>query len=152
MSKENDIDFDPNAPVATDWTVPDFSGAQPYTVNKRLSDYHIPSCSLGEYIVDDSNFVPMSEALKQLDRLPPASGSVLDGYYDFPKGKDDGRRVPALRDLHEYNDIAEISSVINEQVSEIRSKAKKIQENIESEKKIQDSLKSIDSSGVSDKE
>lgn len=152
MSEEKDFEFDPNAPVDTEWTVPDFSGAQPYTVNKRIDDYHIPSCALGKYIVDDSNFVPMSEALKQLDRLPPASGSVLDGYYDFPKGKDDGRGVPALRDLHEYNDIAEISTVINERVSDIRSKAKKIQENIELEKKIQDSLKSLDSSGVSDKE
>lgn len=49
-----------------------------------------------EQVVDDSNFIPMSEAVKALGN--GNFGGRSDLFYDFKNGRDDGRRVtPAKR-------------------------------------------------------
>lgn len=49
-----------------------------------------------EYIVDDSSFIPMSEAVKALGN--GNYGGRSDLFYDFTNGRDDGRRItPAKR-------------------------------------------------------
>lgn len=49
-----------------------------------------------EYIVDDSTFIPMSEAVKALGS--GNFGGRSDLFYDFSNGRDDGRRItPAKR-------------------------------------------------------
>ena len=52
-------------------------------------EYTIPKTPDSEYIVDDSSFIPMKEAIKQLSAIGSSSDS-LKPYYDFQDGKDTG--------------------------------------------------------------
>lgn len=63
----------------------------------------------GDYIVDDSNFVPMSETVKALT----GNGGTFTtaeaaNYFDFADGRDTGIRIPVDR-MHDVKDLAEIS-------------------------------------------
>lgn len=80
-------------------------------------EYSLPVTPDSEYIVDDSSFVPMKEAIKQLSTVGSSSDS-LKPYYDFQDGKDTGIEVPITR-TKDGKDIAEISSHIMEKVGEI---------------------------------
>lgn len=80
-------------------------------------DYDAP------YVVDDSNFVPMSEAVRQLGS-GAVDNSIVDQYYDFPTGKDTGESVPFSR-TKECNDIAVLSSKISEDTAELADKISK---------------------------
>lgn len=80
-------------------------------------EYKLPVTPDSEYIVDDSSFVPMKEAIKQLSAIGSSSDS-LKPYYDFKDGKDTGIEVPITRTKN-GKDIAEISSHIMEKVGEI---------------------------------
>lgn len=66
----------------------------------------------GPYLVDDSRFSPMSEALKQLNNMRPLSDQEISSCYDFPNGHDSGVRIPLDR-MHGFNDITELSHDIN---------------------------------------
>lgn len=99
----------------------------------NVIDYEIPKYESGDYVVDDSCFIPMSEAIKQLSSNggSSASDTLL---YDFKDGKDNGMSVPATR-TKQIKDIAEISTHISEQ-TEIMSE--KIKESKAHYKKVQD--------------
>lgn len=80
------------------------------TFKHSLVDYKLPETKKTPFIVDDSSFLPIAEALKnlQMASLTTAEKSV---YYDFPDGKDDGSSVPVNR-RHDVHDITEISAAI----------------------------------------
>lgn len=75
----------------------------------KVAIYKMPETPKTAYIVDDSSFVPISEALKQLQNVQPLNESKLDSFYDFPDGKDNGMSIPISRSPRNFSDIAEIS-------------------------------------------
>lgn len=62
--------------------------------------------------VDDSHFIPMSEAVKQLSKTSPLSNGVIETIYDFPDGKDTGMKPPVAR---LRPDLAVLSQTVREQ-------------------------------------
>lgn len=82
--------------------------------------YELPSTPDSEYVVDDSNFIPMSEAIKQLGSNNVGS-EMIKSYYDFPDGNDTGVSIPISRTKN-GKDIAELSSEIMNNVNEIAEK------------------------------
>lgn len=105
-------------------------------VNRIRFDFS--HASSGEYVVDDSHFVPMSEAIHQLGVNASASNNA--GLYDFPDGKDTGIPLPISR--KKGVTLAEISMAINESNVKI-SDAAKAQETYS--KKIQSFEQSLNS-------
>lgn len=85
-------------------------------------DYVPPLQEVGKYIVDDSNFIPMSETVKQLSKIQPLSKGVIEGVYDFPDGRDDGRKVEVARLRPE---IVELSTEARNQQAKIKKQLKK---------------------------
>lgn len=77
----------------------------------EIESISLPDTPSGEFVVDDSCFVPMSEAIKQLNRINDPTNGQLAEIYDFPNGKDTGKSIPITR-RHDIKDIAEISSEI----------------------------------------
>lgn len=73
----------------------------------------------GKYCVDDSNFQPISEALKTLNGRRPLTDPEIQAHFDFADGKDDGRDAPLER---RYNDITELSTDIRKKQGEIKDK------------------------------
>lgn len=73
--------------------------------------YELPVVEAGDYVVDDSCFVPMSEAIKQLNRINDPTSGQLAGVYDFPNGKDTGKQIPITR-MRDFGDLAEISQEV----------------------------------------
>lgn len=72
----------------------------------------------GPFVVDDSCFCPMSEAIKQLGRInDPSSGQLVE-VYDFPNGKDNGKQLPVTR-RRDFHDIAEYSQEIKNETSKM---------------------------------
>lgn len=91
--------------------------------NPEVIDYELPHTVSGPYVVDDSCFVPMSEAIKQLSANQ--SGADSDNLmYDFKDGKDTGIEVPLSR-RKDVKDIAEVSSAIMDHIDETSEKIKK---------------------------
>lgn len=86
------------------------------------SEYIVPECPVGTRIVDDSKFIPMSEAVKQLSKIPPMASGVIEGYYDFPDGRDDGRKVNVARMRPE---IVELSVDIRKKQEQLKKDLKK---------------------------
>lgn len=81
------------------------------------SEYELPKTDVGSFIVDDSCFIPMSEAVKQLG----VSGGAVDEsqlHYDFADGNDTGIPIPISRQKN-VKDIAEISSAIMDDVNKV---------------------------------
>lgn len=95
------------------------------TFDHEIGDfkYKLPKSPDTKYVVDDSSFVPMSEAVKQLGTTP-FDGDAYKSYYDFADGKDSGIAIPVSR-TKEGKDIAEISSNIMEEVNNIADKVEK---------------------------
>ena len=79
-------------------------------------DYELPKTPSTSYIVDDSNFLPMSEAIRQLGS---GSGALKPEnlLYDFKDGQDNGSPVPFHRQA-DVKDIAEISSHVSDCISD----------------------------------
>lgn len=75
-------------------------------------EIEVPEQIVGDYVVDDSNFVPTSEAIRQLG-AGGVTKDIQNQYYDFPTGEDTGVPVPFSR-RPECNDIAVLSSRISE--------------------------------------
>lgn len=68
----------------------------------------VPTKFYGNYVVDDSHFVPMSEAVKRVTG-GTLSANDVKVMYDFADGKDTGKKIPVDR-THSYTgDIAEVS-------------------------------------------
>lgn len=101
-------------------------------------DYKEPPTPNSEYVVDDSTFVPIAEAIKQLGNGAGAAAST-SLQYDFPDGKDDGREIPFSRSSG-FKDIAELSEHINNEQNDIKDKISKAQEEAEFRKSLDDTL------------
>lgn len=87
--------------------------------NIIVHDYELPKTPNSEYVVDDSNFVPIKEAIKQLNRIADPSMDDIAQSYDFPNGKDTGKPIPVTR-THNFGDIAELAVEVNQQTDKMR--------------------------------
>lgn len=103
-------------------TLPSFDKVQEHKIGK--DKYSLPVTPDSEYIVDDSCFIPMSEAVKQLGLNPNFTGADQKTAYDFPDGKDSGIEIPINRTKN-GKDIAEISTEISNQQDKINSELQK---------------------------
>lgn len=86
-----------------------------------IGDVDISIKEFGDYIVDDSQFLPMSEALKRLNGSRTLSDAEISQCYDFPDGKDTGFHIPIDRAHTYHGDIAELSHEVNSLSSDIDS-------------------------------
>lgn len=75
--------------------IPSLETVQHHHIGKQ--EYKLPVTPDSEYVIDDSCFVPMSEAVKQLGLNPNYTGSNNKTMYDFPDGKDSGIEIPINR-------------------------------------------------------
>lgn len=98
---------------------------------------------VGRYVVDDSSFVPLKEAVKNVTTgaITPEMARRL---YDYPDGKDDGSKVPVDRTHSFYGDIAEISQIARERAADVRADFVEYVK----DKQFQDRLDAINGSGV----
>lgn len=68
----------------------------------------------GPYVVDDSGFVPLSEAVKRVTG-GTLSAQEVKALYDFPSGRvTSGFRVPLDRRADFHGDIAEVSKAVRD--------------------------------------
>ena len=74
---------------------------------------------VGSYVVDDSSFVPLKEAVKNV-RAGAITPQMAKQLYDFPDGKDDGSKVPVDRTHNFTGDIAEVSVVARESAKDVQ--------------------------------
>lgn len=88
--------------------------------SKIVDSYEVPVQVVGPRIVDDTNFIPMSEAVKQLSKTGNLSKGVIEGFYDFPDGVDNGLKV----------DVARMRPEIVELSTEARKKAEKLKKDL----------------------
>lgn len=107
----------------------------------KIENYAEPKVNYGPYIVDDSNFVPISEAIKQLTSQGLSEVDVKS-YYDFVDGHDTGIKIPINR-THDGKDIAEISQNIMTQVSDIADKKMAAEKKLNEQIDFQNQLKNI---------
>ena len=91
-----------------------------HTEKKQYED-KLPIILPGEFIVDDSAFCPMSEAIKQLSRVNDPTLGQLSECYDFPNGKDNGKILPVTRQRN-FGDLAEYSQEIREFAANMNDK------------------------------
>lgn len=91
-----------------------------------LYDYEPPKQKNGPFIVDDSSFIPMSEAVKQLSRTNPLGTGYIEGAYDFPDGIDTGMHVPVARMRPELPELSQEAYAQNKQLRKDVAKAQKI--------------------------
>lgn len=99
-----------------------------------VDKYEVIPQPKGPRIVDDSHFQPLSEAVKQLSKTSPLDKGVIEGYYDFPDGRDDGRKVAVARLRPE---IVELSTELRKQNEEIKKGIRKAQKIAEDNATIQ---------------
>lgn len=83
-------------------------------------EFEPPEKDYGDYVVDDSSFVPMSEAVKRVTAgaLTPEQ---IKSMYDFADGKDTGVKIPVDRSHRFSGDIAEVSELAHQAVSDVNS-------------------------------
>lgn len=104
--------------------------------------YTIPVVESGEYIVDDSCFVPMSEAIKQLQRIADPSSGQLAEVYDFPTGHDNGKILPITRQ-RDFHDLAEYSQEIRENAQKMNTEILKGQVEAAEKEEFKKELESV---------
>lgn len=109
----------------------------------ELIDYELPKTKDSPYIVDDSSFVPISEALKQLSNVAPLSDSEMNKYYDFADGTDTGISIPITRSPKDYSDITEVSTAITDKVSQIVEGVNKVNQSYSELTEFSNVLKSV---------
>lgn len=80
----------------------------------------LPEVPQGVYVVDDSCFTPMSEAIKQLSRINDPTSGQLSEVYDFPNGRDTGKHIPITR-RRDFGDLAEYSQEIRDSSQKMTS-------------------------------
>lgn len=95
----------------------------------------VASKDFGEYVVDDSHFVPMSEAVKRVTggTLSPQEVRAM---YDFSDGKDTGKKIPVDRS-HRFTDLAEISVEARKTAEKVKQGLKEAKEQYEFEQKLE---------------
>lgn len=86
-----------------------------------VCDYELPTNKRGSYIVDDSHFCPMSEAVKQLANSRPLTDEEIAQCYDFTNGFDNGMQIPVQR-MAGIADITEMTEAITSQARDIAKK------------------------------
>lgn len=90
----------------------------------------------GDYVVDDSHFVPMSEAVKRVTG-GTLSEAEVKAMYDFPDGRDTGAKVPVDRTHRMMNgDIAEMSVEYKYAQKQAKESLDKAKEDFEFEQKM----------------
>lgn len=113
-----------------------------FTINtmhgSATEEYTFPKVEETPYIVDDSHFCPMSEAVKQLANSRPLTDEEISACYDFTNGMDNGMQIPITR-LAGIADITEMTGNITAQTREIAEKLQKARD----KKAYQDQLNSI---------
>lgn len=102
----------------------------------KMTEYKDPQPKKTPFIVDDSFFQPVAEALKNL-KNGGLSSSEVQTYYDFPNGRDDGSAVPINR-RHDMKDITEISNAIISEAKEIAEKKEILLNKLASQKAVED--------------
>lgn len=105
-------------------TVNPFDGSQTF-------DYSLPKKEWDESIVDKSHFIPVAEALKNLEGNSASMHADLTRF-DFPDGKDNGMPIPPSR--RPGADITEIQEYV-EQVD--RAARNKFNEAVEKQKAVE---------------
>uniref|UniRef100_A0AAU8B1F0 Uncharacterized protein n=1 Tax=Dulem virus 253 TaxID=3145730 RepID=A0AAU8B1F0_9VIRU len=83
-------------------TVNPFDGSEVF-------DYTLPKKEWDESIVDKSHFIPVAEALKNLEANSASMHADLSRF-DFPDGKDNGMTLPPSR--RPGADIAEVQEYV----------------------------------------
>lgn len=78
----------------------------------KIVEYELPTTKESPYVVDDSCFVPIAEAIKQL-KTNQISAQEIETTYDFPNGVDTGKSIPVTRRA-DFSDITELSTAIME--------------------------------------
>lgn len=96
---------------------------------------------VGDYVVDDSAFVPLKEAVKNVN-AGAISPQMARTMYDFPDGKDDGSKVPVDRTHSFSGDIAEVATIARDSADSVREDFKEYLK----DKAITDRLNSISGS------
>lgn len=118
-----------------------------------LVDYEIPEEPNGEYIVDTSAFIPMSEAIKQLKSGALGAGAV-NGLYDFADGRDTGMKVPFDRTHSFTGDLSEMSVAVRDMQSDVADGLQDARKQFEREqfnKRLYDSINNNNSDSDSSK-
>lgn len=93
--------------------------------------YELPKTPDSKFIVDDSSFVPIAEAIKQLGINPNfEAGGTYGKDFDFIDGKDDGSDLPVGR-TRDGNDIAVISSAVQENIDNYNNEKQRVKEELE---------------------
>lgn len=89
-----------------------------------VEDYHCPDQEIGEYITDDSHFVPESEVVKQLKGQSVLSPDAKR-MYDYQDGKDTGQPIPVDRTHGYTGDVAELSVAMRLQKEDVETALKR---------------------------
>lgn len=97
---------------------------------------------VGSYVVDDSSYIPLKEAVKNVNAgsITPQMARTL---YDFPNGKDDGSKVPVDRTHGFTGDIAEVAVVARESAQAVKDGFTEYLK----DKELNDRLNSINNAG-----
>lgn len=89
-----------------------------------IVDVEQPEKDYGDYVVDDSSFVPMSEAVKRVT-AGALSADQLKSMYDFSDGKDTGVKIPVDRSHRFSGDIAEVSELAHQAADDVKASLSK---------------------------
>lgn len=100
----------------------------------ELVDFVPVKKDMSKSIVDRTNFIPDSEAIKRLVSARSFTAPELKALYDFPDGKDDGRKIPVAR--MKGVDIAELSQELKNEFSGMEKAAKKAQKRKDQEARL----------------
>lgn len=101
------------------------------SVGSKVVDFENKKQRVGPYVVDDSCFIPISEAIKQLKDTQITSREIEE-CYDFPSGKDTGKPIPVTRRAN-FHDITELSTAIMEDVNANTEKLEKARKKAKSD-------------------
>lgn len=104
----------------------------------KVVDYELPKSPKTKFRVDDSCFIPVSEALKSINHNS-VTASEATTYYDFADGRDTGKKIPITRRA-DMRDIAEISNAIIDEAKELAERKEKLLNKALTEKAINDSV------------
>lgn len=118
-----------------------------FVCENKIVDSELPSTPDSKFIVDDSHFCPMSEAVKQLSKISPVSADELRMYYDFPSGRDNGKQIPFERSAS-FSDITELSNSIIEDTKNIAETMEKERKKQVRSEKLNSILNKTDSSST----
>lgn len=91
-------------------------------LGSSLVDFELTPEPIGEYCVDDSHFVPISEAVKSLTGNVGDLASQFN--FDYKDGKDTGFKVPVDR-THRLDPLVDTAMSLRENIEESSKKALK---------------------------